>query len=159
MKWALFSRNGGGGQLRSAGLSRGRLRAPTALLRNLPSELRSSAHSRSAELFMLRVSRSALAGVELCILGSILEKEVETPHFVSKAAGSRSDCAERFLTCGAEMRRSEAEGRSPKAIAKRCASTRAGAPPFGVDFDDSDGVVGEQCQKMGKLQRQAPFEF
>ena len=34
--------------------------------------------------------------------------------------------------CGVGMRRSEAEGRSPQAIAKRCPSTRARATRIGV---------------------------
>ena len=60
--------------------------------------------------------------------------------FLFIATGSRSGYAKPCETCGAGQ---PSEARQPKA---------AGAPSLGVNFDYSDGVVSELCQKMGKLQ-------
>ena len=77
-----------------------------------PPKQASAAHSRSAECFCQRLQHSHFTTLEVIVL---------------RLASAKPD-----RVCGAGMRRSGAEGRSPKAIAKRYASTRARTSIIGV---------------------------
>ena len=77
-----------------------------------PPKQASAAHSRSAECFCQRLQHSHFTTLEVMVL---------------RLASAKPD-----RVCGAEMRRSGAEGRSPEAISKRYASTRARASIIGV---------------------------
>ena len=77
-----------------------------------PPKQASAAYSRSAECFCQRLQHSHFTPLEVIVL---------------RLASAKPD-----RVCGAGMRRSGAEGRSPEAIAKRYARTRARASIIGV---------------------------
>ena len=58
-----------------------------------------------------------------------------------------NEACEVWPFCGAGMRRSEAEVRSPQAIAKRCASTRARATRLGVSDAAPDGFSTKNSEE------------